>query len=157
MQLHFRHGRPPTKASMTRSLMMWHQWLTSSDMLRTGGNQGASIEHGTTRKRCLNWLVTYSSRNMGKARGRKLEGAVKIHNSTVCNMTWHNHWSCKWTLAQNLALHKGTWSDGLQQVVSATRNVSTMVSHLSYDRWQRYTHVLHIPTQAWKTKVVSDT
>ena len=73
------NGRPlsmqPTKTSVIRFFMMGHWWGTPSNMLRTVGSQGASIQHVATRIRSGNWLVTCFARNADNTREINAWGA----------------------------------------------------------------------------------
>ena len=73
-----RYDRPlsawSSETSMTISFIMGHCWRMSANLLTTMGNQGASIQHGATRIKSLNWPVTCSVRNLDRTRGTNAGG-----------------------------------------------------------------------------------
>ena len=91
------NGRPlhtqHTKTSMIRSFMMGHQWGMSSNMLRTVGSQGTSIQHGATRIKIWRDLWHVPLEMWTTLEEPTLE--EEIHNSTATVMDGWMHSSPK--------------------------------------------------------------
>ena len=73
-----RYGRPlstwNTETFTMKSFTTGQYWGMSANILRTVGSQEASIKHGDTRIKSLNWPVTCSARNLVRTKGPNAGG-----------------------------------------------------------------------------------